>query len=149
MVKKRTYKTENRRYSRLEVEAYVIIQSQEVGFIPGRTVDFSEGGLAAVLPVELKVGESVMLDIEFPSWTMNTRAVVRNRSVLRHGFEFEIPLIRIPSNMLPADACETCHGSGYVHRARTQAKGPPFTQVICKECGGKGTKLSQKKDHSS
>jgi hypothetical protein len=139
MVKKRTDKSENRRHSRLEVEADVIIQSQELGFIPGRTVDFSEGGLAAVLPVELKVGESVMLDIEFPSWTMNTRAIVRNRSVFRHGFEFEMPLVRIPSNILPADACETCHGSGYVHKAQQKVKGAAFVQVICKDCKGTGT----------
>jgi hypothetical protein len=136
-VKKGSSKIENRRYPRTQLDVYVRLYSEKKGFIPGRTVDLSESGIAAILPVELKIGESVILDIEFPSSTMNTRATVRYRDLFRHGFEFDIPACRVPSNFIQANRCDSCGGSGYVLKPQ-KPSGDAFAQVICERCAGTG-----------
>jgi hypothetical protein len=83
---------ENRRHPRSKLELDVTVRSQRAGLVPGRTWDISEFGLSAILPVELLVGEAVELDIKLPLAPASVRAVVRNRSVFRHGFEFEQPI---------------------------------------------------------
>jgi PilZ domain len=79
----------------LEVEITVRTDN---GLFPGRTHDISESGMSAALPVELREGEEVELQINFPKATANTRAIVRHRNIYRHGFEFVQPLHEILRN---------------------------------------------------
>ena len=56
----------------------------------GRTIDISEGGVAAVLSAELKQDEVVALEFTLPrrAEPIRTRAVVRHRQSFRYGLEF-------------------------------------------------------------
>ena len=84
-------KIEARRSPRIRLEVDVNIYSQKAGLVPGRTLDISESGISVVLPVELPIGEAVRLEVGFPREPVMVRAVVRNRNIFRHGFEFEQP----------------------------------------------------------
>jgi len=88
------YITEKRRHPRRELEVELTVL-RENDLLPGRTIDISESGMSAILPVELREGEEVELQIKLPGNTLTTRAVVRDRNVYRHGFEFAQPLHRI------------------------------------------------------
>lgn len=56
----------------------------------GRTLGLSEAGISALLAADLEVGESVRLEFALPgtSRVLAVRALVRNRSGARYGFEF-------------------------------------------------------------
>jgi hypothetical protein len=82
---------EKRRYQRLELNVDVIVRTDSA-LLPGRTQDISECGMSAILPVELREGQEVELQIRLPSGTQTIRAIVRHRNVFRHGFEFVQPL---------------------------------------------------------
>ncbi len=58
--------------------------------IQGRLCNLSLGGLAALLPVELAVGERVELDLTLPSVAqpLKLKAVIRNRRGSTYGMEF-------------------------------------------------------------
>jgi hypothetical protein len=84
-------KAENRRSPRIRLEIDVNVYSQKAGLVPGRTVDISESGIAAMLPVELPIGEVVRLEIRARLDPVTVGAVVRNRNVFRYGFEFDLP----------------------------------------------------------
>jgi len=127
---------ENRRHRRFPLEAEVTILS-EGGLVPGRTLDVSESGTAAILPVELRIGETVELEIKLPTGWATTRATVRSRNVVRHGFEFSQPLREAVVHQAPDD-CQTCSGTGRIVQALDGEKGVAFTEVRCGECGGTG-----------
>jgi hypothetical protein len=80
--------TEARRYPRFRLEVDVTVKSPTLGLIPGMSVEMSDSGMSAVLPVEVPVGEVVNLRISLPLGPVNQQAVVRNRNAFRHGFEF-------------------------------------------------------------
>ncbi len=82
---------EKRRHERIEMEVEVIVRTDSA-LLPGRSHDISESGMSAILPVELREGQEVELQIRLPRADANTRAVVRHRNVFRHGFEFAQPL---------------------------------------------------------
>lgn len=82
---------EKRRHQRLELDVEVTVRTG-YALLPGRSQDISESGMSAILPVELREGEEVELQIRLPSATTTTRAIVRHRNVFRHGFEFVQPL---------------------------------------------------------
>ncbi len=89
-------RTETRRSQRVRLEVDVTIYSTEAGVVPGRTVDIGEFGVSAVLPIELKIGETVKLEfqsaLDLPlAAPITLSAIVRNRNVFRYGFEFEQP----------------------------------------------------------
>ena len=88
---------EQRRHQRFELEAEVTVRTDS-GLFPGRTHDISESGMSAILPVELREGEVVELQIRLPSATETIHAIVRHRNVFRHGFEFVKPLHAIFRN---------------------------------------------------
>ena len=88
---------EKRRYQRLELKVDVIVRTDSA-LLPGRTQDVSECGMLAILPVELREGQEVELQIRLPSATQTIRAIVRHRNVFRHGFEFVQPLHEILRN---------------------------------------------------
>jgi hypothetical protein len=52
------------------------------------SVEMSESGMSAILPVEVPLGETVGLRISFPLGSVEQGAVVRSRNAFRHGFEF-------------------------------------------------------------
>jgi len=79
---------EARRYPRVPLEVGVDIYSQQGAIVPGRTLDISESGISVLVPIELPIGEVVTLEIELPLGPVSVRAVVRNRNIFRHGFEF-------------------------------------------------------------
>jgi hypothetical protein len=57
--------------------------------VPGRTLDISESGISALVSIELPIGEVVRLEIKLPlGRPVSVGAVVRNRNIFRHGFEF-------------------------------------------------------------
>ncbi len=58
--------------------------------IAGRGNNLGEGGIAAFIPVELVIGESVELDVSLPytAQPLKLRAVVRNRRSFTYGLEF-------------------------------------------------------------
>jgi PilZ domain len=82
---------QRRRHQRLELEVELTVRT-DGGVFPGRTHDISESGMSAVLPVELREGEEVELQIRLPRATETIGAIVRHRNVFRHGFEFVLPL---------------------------------------------------------
>jgi PilZ domain len=82
-------KTADRRFPRFLMEVDVNVYSKKNGLAPGRTVDISESGISAVVPVELSIGETVEMDIRFPLEATTVTVVVRNRNVFRYGFEFD------------------------------------------------------------
>jgi hypothetical protein len=54
----------------------------------GMTVDISEGGMAAIMPDSLRVGEIVEVDLRLPVGLLNTLATVKYNAENRSGFEF-------------------------------------------------------------
>jgi hypothetical protein len=109
--------------------------------LPGRTQEISEAGMSAILPVQLTEGDKVELQIKLPSATASTRAIVRDRNVFRHGFEFVQPLHGIVGNQALTGDCQTCAGAGSILRALAGEEGVAFAQLKCPECGG--TRLKQ------
>ena len=107
---------EQRRHQRLEIEVEVIVRTDSE-LLPGRTHDISEFGMSAILPVELREGQEVELQIRFPQANANTRAIVRHRNVFSHGFEFVQPLHGVFSKDVIADGLDD--RLGYFDLSRT------------------------------
>lgn len=85
----RAHKT--RRYRRFPLDARVAVhRSGQARPSHGRSLGISEAGLAALLALELEMGESVSLKFALPGGVhaLEVRAVVRNRNGARYGFEF-------------------------------------------------------------
>jgi hypothetical protein len=47
----------------------------------------SETGVAAIVLLELIVGQSVELDFQLPSGPISVQAVIKNKRAFRYGFE--------------------------------------------------------------
>ncbi len=129
--------TEKRRHQRFELEADVTVRT-ESALLPGRVQDISEFGMSAILPVELREGEKVELQIKLPSATATTHAIVRDRNVYRHGFEFVQPLHGIDGNEAAAGDCQTCAGTGSILRVLAGERGVAFATIRCGDCNGTG-----------
>ena len=54
----------------------------------GITLDISEGGLGALVQGDLRLGETVEIDLQLPGHSLSTVAIVRHTSNVRSGFEF-------------------------------------------------------------
>lgn len=128
---------ETRGHRRLEWEAEVTVRS-ESGLLPGQTLDISESGLSAILPVELQLGETVELKIKLPITVAIVRAVVRSRSVFRHGFEFLQPMHDVVRHEAAGDGCQSCGGTGFIVQAVNGGQGVAFMRTRCSDCGGAG-----------
>lgn len=76
---------------RFKLYVEVKIDSPSLGFVSGRTLEISERGLSATLPVELPVGEVVELDVKLRIRRVDILATVRNRNAFRQGFQFVEP----------------------------------------------------------
>jgi PilZ domain len=77
-----------RRQPRFKIEVDFRIKSRTCGMLKGRTVDISESGIAAILPIEAPLGENVELNFTLPSGPLTIHAIVRQRNAFRYGFEF-------------------------------------------------------------
>jgi len=77
-----------RRHARFKLEVDLTVRSKRLGPIPGFSIDISESGMSATIPVELRIGEDVELHINLPIGSLDVQAFVRNRNAFRHGFEF-------------------------------------------------------------
>ena len=129
---------ENRRQPRFQWESEVTIRSKDGFFLPGRTLDISESGISALLPVELQVGQTAELKIKLPGLVATSCAVVRNRSVFRHGFEFLQPLHDAVGHDAADDDCRSCGGTGFIVQAVDGGQGVAFIRSNCPDCGGTG-----------
>jgi hypothetical protein len=130
-------KSGTRRHQRLELETEVTVYS-ESGVLPGRTLDISESGIAAILPVALKIGETVELRIKLPITVATARAVVRNRNIFRHGFEFLQPMRDVLGHEAADDACQICGGTGFIVQTVNGGQGIAFMRTKCCDCNGTG-----------
>ena len=54
----------------------------------GITLDLSEGGLGALVQGDLRLGETVEIDLQLPGQSLSAVAIVRHTSKVRSGFEF-------------------------------------------------------------
>ena len=77
-----------RRHPRFKIEVDIRISSRTCGLLKGRTVDISESGIAAMLPIEAPLGEVVELNFTLPDGSVRIHATVRQRNAFRYGFEF-------------------------------------------------------------
>ena len=80
-----------RRYRRFPLDARIaVVRSGQRRPLYGRTLGISEAGVSALLATDLELGESVHLELVLPgtSRQLAVRAVIRNRSGARYGFEF-------------------------------------------------------------
>ena len=82
---------EARRDLRFKLDVEVKIDSPSKGSVSGQTLDLSDHGLSATLPVELPVGEVVQLNFNLRIARVAVFATVRNRNASRHGFQFVEP----------------------------------------------------------
>jgi hypothetical protein len=127
-----------RRHPRLELEAAVTVHS-ESGLVPGRTLEVSESGISAILPVEPPVGETAELEIKLPPTPGTARAIVRNRNVFRHGFEFVQPLRETVGKEADLGDCQNCGGTGSILQALDGELGVAFARFKCGHCDGTGS----------
>ena len=82
-----------RRYERYELETELIANpfgAERGEVMRGRSLDINEGGIAGIFTTGLDVGTAVSLQFSVPIATppVRVRAVIRNRTRFRYGFEF-------------------------------------------------------------
>ena len=77
-----------RHHPRFKMEADIEIYSKACGLLKGCTVDISESGIAAMLPLEAPFNEILELSFTLRSRPITIRALVRQRNAFRFGFEF-------------------------------------------------------------
>lgn len=82
---------ERRRLARYPVAVpidIVVLRSGIPSTIPGRSLDLAEGGVCAIMAGELRVGESVGLEIKLPLEAVQAKAVVRDQKELCCRLQF-------------------------------------------------------------
>lgn len=79
---------DQRRFPRFKIEVPIMIISRSAGVLQGHTLDLSESGVAAMLKMEVPLGELVELEFELPYGKVHTHATARQRSAFRYGFQF-------------------------------------------------------------
>jgi hypothetical protein len=83
---------DTRRYPRfaLETDLAATIPGERPEMVRGCSLNINEAGLAGLFATEWEVGTSVNLQFSVPFATgpVRVRAVVRNRTSYRYGFEF-------------------------------------------------------------
>jgi hypothetical protein len=77
-----------RRRPRFKLQIDITISSRTCGVLKGHTVDISESGVAALLPIEAPLGEIVELSFALSHGLVRIHAIVRQRNAFRYGFEF-------------------------------------------------------------
>jgi hypothetical protein len=82
------FPNERRRSLRFKLEVLLKIRCQTGEVVQGRTVEMSESGISAIIPLGMVVGQAVELAFDLPFGAVSVRAVVRNNSAFRYGFQF-------------------------------------------------------------
>ena len=77
--------------ARFKIEVDIRIKSRTCGLLKGRTVDISESGIAAMLTIEVPLGEVVDLSFTLPDGPVTLSATVRQKNAFRYGLEFVVP----------------------------------------------------------
>jgi len=86
-----THAHKPRRFLRFALDSRIkVLRGGQSRPLFGRTLGISEAGISALLAANLEVGESLHLEFTLPtcSQKLAVRAVARNRSGARYGFEF-------------------------------------------------------------
>jgi hypothetical protein len=73
---------------RHKIKVAITVHSRSGGTLKGDSVDLSESGIAAMLTIEVPLGEIVELEFTLPFGDVKTYAIVRQRSAFRYGFQF-------------------------------------------------------------
>jgi hypothetical protein len=81
-------KTDRRYFPRFKLETEIRIYPRNSGAVRGHTVDISESGIAAMLQIEVLVGELVRLEFSLPVGHVDVLALGRRRHAFRYGFQF-------------------------------------------------------------
>lgn len=79
---------EARRHPRYRFEVEVRVYPRNAAVVRGHTVDISESGISAMLPLEVPIGEVVRLAFDAPLGLVEVYALVRQRNAFRYGFQF-------------------------------------------------------------
>jgi hypothetical protein len=77
-----------RRQPRFKIEIDITINSRTSGMLKGHTVDITEFGIAAMLPIEAPLGEIVELSFALSCGPVRIQATVRQRNAFRYGSKF-------------------------------------------------------------
>jgi len=77
-----------RRHPRFTFRTDIRVYARDCEVVRGETVDLSQSGVAAMMRVEVPVGEVVRLEFSVPSGDVEIHAVVRQRNAFRYGFQF-------------------------------------------------------------
>ena len=77
-----------RRHPRYKLEVGICVYARDSEVVRGRTVDISESGISAILPIEVPVAEVVRLEFTLPTGDVEIHAMVRQRNAFRYGFQF-------------------------------------------------------------
>jgi c-di-GMP-binding flagellar brake protein YcgR len=86
-----THAHKSRRFRRFALDSRIkVFRAGQPHPLFGRTLGISEAGISALLAADLEVGESLHLEFTLPACSQKlvVRAVARNRSGARYGFEF-------------------------------------------------------------
>src|ERR1051325_5476726 len=98
-----------RAFSRFMLDIRLVIRAKNE-VLHGRTKDLGEGGLGAVIPGEIPIGDIITLELQMPlsSEPLSLQAEVRYRQGFQYGFRFlhatdkQRELIRRATRDLPA-----------------------------------------------
>ncbi len=77
-----------RDYPRFKLDIEIQVCSRACVVLRGRTVDISESGIAALIRIEVPMGELVKLDFVLPLGKVMIYAIGRERNAFRYGFQF-------------------------------------------------------------
>ena len=77
-----------RRHPRYKLNVGICVYARDSAVVRGHTVDISESGISAILPIEVPVAEVVRLEFTLPTGDVEVHAMVRQRNAFRYGFQF-------------------------------------------------------------
>ncbi len=77
-----------RRCPRFKLEVDICIYPRDCPVVRGHTVDISESGIAAMLRVDVPLGEVLRLEFTLPCGDVEVLALVRQQRAFRYGFQF-------------------------------------------------------------
>jgi hypothetical protein len=82
------FPNEQRGHLRFALEVPLRIRCRTGELLLGRTVEMSESGISAIVPLDMLVGQSVELGFLLDGGRIAVQATVKNKSAFRYGFEF-------------------------------------------------------------
>lgn len=82
---------ESRSHPRFDLDVEIKIDSRTAGLRSSRTVEIGEGGISAMLKIEVPLDELVQLEFRVSLGFVVLRALGRHRNAFRYGFQFLEP----------------------------------------------------------